>query len=496
MSRSHQPQGKGASLPRGALGVCALVAFCVFLAHRAVAAAVHVLPWVLLGLAAGAAAGVVVRLVVVVVRFARSSRVAKRNYPAAVWARIRWRWLARNAGLAYEDHHRRGRLLRNPFGSSVVVDRRGEVREIRVRYPRVRSMRVDEHGWSLTVKTVPGVGRKQAEDAVEHIGNSWGCARVSVTQPKPGRLVVRGLRTDPLLAPLEVTELPVFDGRNVYLGRDEHGQLRPVSLANHSGSCWAGNPGRGKTESALSLAWQLLPSPAVEVYILDGGELDWQPFADGATAYVTELPDVVDVLHDLAAGMNRRRRTLQADLGVRNAWHAGPSAEYPLRWIVMEEAPAFLQVVKGDKKREQLAEEAHALVAGLLRRGRAPMYHTSLITQKATTTGGLHPDLRDLCGLRWSFGVATTDGAASILGSDIREHPALSPVQLQGPEHVGVATCLLRTGSAPYTLLRFPHTGEQRADQLAADLAARKPSTKDGFAQLADQPATIPHVAA
>lgn len=472
MTRNHQPQHESApASPGRALGVCVLVVIALaLLVHRELAAIVHVGRWLLLA----SAIAVGLRLLFALVRFTRSTRAAKRNYPCALWARIRWRWLARNCGLAYEDKHRRGHLLRNPLGSSVTVDRRGQVHEIRVRYPRVRKVRVDEHGWSLTVKTVPGVGRKQAEDQAEHIANAWGCHRVSVTQPKPGRLTVRGLRDDPLLAPLEVTELPRFDGRNVFLGRDEHGQLRQVSLANHSGSCWAGNPGRGKTESALSLAWQLLPSPAVEVYILDGGELDWQPFADGAAAYVTELPDVVDVLHDLAAGMNKRRRNLQADLGVRNAWHAGPSPEYPLRWVVMEEAPAFLQVVKGDKKREQLAEEAHALVAGLLRRGRAPMYHTSLITQKATTTGGLHPDLRDLCGLRWSFGVATTDGAASILGADIREHPALSPVQLQGPEHVGVATCLLRTGTAPYTLLRFPHTGEARANQVAAELAARR----------------------
>ena len=140
----------------------------------------------------------------------------------------------------------------------------------------------------------------------------------------------------------------------------------------------------------------------------------------------------------------------------------------------MEEAPAFLQVPDKRGPRKDKADEAHALVAGLLRRGRAPLYHTSLITQKATTTGGLHPDLRDLCGLRWSFGVATVDGAASILGADIREHPTMCPTQLQGPEHVGVASALLPTGKSPYTLLRFPAVGQERADRLALELARRR----------------------
>ena len=34
---------------------------------------------------------------------------------------------------------------------------------------------------------------------------------------------------------------------------------------------------------------------------------------------------------------------------------------------------------------------------------------------------GLPPDLRDLCGLRWCFGVATTETAVAALGDDIRQ---------------------------------------------------------------------------
>jgi hypothetical protein len=407
------------------------------------------------------------------VEIARLPAGSRHHFWVARWHAFRWRWVARNLGLSYIDKHRRARPKPVPVGTSATITARPELHREKLRYPRAR-FRPDPYGFRVQLRTVPGVGRAEVEKQAEHLANCWGAWRVSVTQRKPGRLELRGFRTDPLAERLDVAELPAFDGRHVTLGRDELGELRPVSLANHSGSCWCGNPGRGKTEAALSLAWQLAPSPAVELWIADGGELDWAPFAPGAARYETELAGVVDMLHDLDAGMNERRRNLEAQLGVRNAWALGPSADYPLRWLVIEEAPAFLQVPDKRGERKDLADEAHGLVVNLLRRGRAPLYHTSLITQKATTTGGLHPDLRDLCGLRWSFGVATVDGAASILGADIREYPAACPTQLQGPEHVGTATALLRTGMSPYTLIKFPAVGQDRADQVAAQVARRR----------------------
>jgi DNA segregation ATPase FtsK/SpoIIIE, S-DNA-T family len=428
---------------------------------------------------------IVTRLAIALVRFAWMPPAAKRNYPAAVWARFRWRALARRLDLARPDPHRHSVAI--PLTSSAVTMGHRD----RLLYPRAR-FRAGNYGLTVQVRTIPGVGREQVEAQADHLANALGAWRVSVAQPRPRRLEIRAFRRDPLTEPFPVSALPPFNGRHVTLGRDEDAHMRPVSLAGHSGSCWSGSPGRGKTECGLALACQLASSPAVEWFIADGGELDWTPFENGAARYETELDGVVDMLHQLAAGMNARRRNLQADLGVRNGWAVGPSPDYPLRWLLMEEAPAFLQVPEKRGKRRDLADEAHALVAGLLRRGRAPLYHTSLVTQKATTTGGLHPDLRDLCGLRWSFGVATVDGAASILGADIREHPTMCPTLLQGPEHVGVASALLPTGKSPYTLLRFPEVGQERADRLALELARRRGLTSPARAQEAVHPDYTP----
>lgn len=430
--------------------------------------------WELLGLLVvlGVIVAIVVRLVLVVVAFLavwwpafvfppvvalvawlvlrpRSARHA----PRAAVAAARWKHTSRNLGLAVPDRHRDGKVL----------------------HPKAR-IRPDAHGVVATVRTVPGTGRAEVDAAAEHLANAWKCERVSVFQVKPGKVVVRGIKRDPLLEPLPASALPAFDGRNVVLGRDELGEMRSVNLANLSGSAWSGSPGRGKTEGALSMAVQLAASPLVDTWILDGGACDWAPFADGAAGYVgDDLAAAEDMLRVLDALMGDRRRNLQAVRGSRNGWALGPAEDYRLQWVLVEEAPFYLdaEAVRGDRVREAHARAIRGLLAGLLRRGRAPLFHTSLIAQKGTGTGGLPPDLRDLCGLRWSFGVATTEAAVAILGDDIRKHETMSPTQLQGPEHVGVASVLLRTGQSPYTLVKFPEVGQQRADQLAAALAAR-----------------------
>lgn len=398
------------------------------------------------------------RLVLAAARFARLGRHGKRHWLPARWHRLTWKRLARNLGLAYQDRHLGG------------LDSR---RAPKVNYPKAR-FRADEFGWTVRMKLVPNVTRAEVEKAGPALADAWGAWRVGIQQPRPGRLVVRALRRDPLAEPLPASVLPPFDGRHLVLGRDQESVIRRASLANHSGSCWAGNPGRGKTESALSLAVQLAPSPLVDMHILDGGACDWQHFEGRAASYVADdLDAAADMLSELDRKMAARRQNLEADLGARNGWARGPSPAYKLQWVLVEEAPFYLslETVKGDKRREGLVTACRGFTTSLLRRGRAPLFHTSLVCQRLTTSS-LPSDIRDLCGLRWSFGCATVDAAVAALGEDIRRYETLSPVQLQGDEHVGVACARLVTGTSPYTLLKFPAIGEGLADRVAEPVAS------------------------
>ena len=449
---SYPQHHKGA---RGGPGVFvfAVVVLAVYVAVRLVLAVVAFIEawWWLPAVAFGAAVAALVLARI----FGKHLPGCLRYAPLALWALVTWRAMCRRLSLISSDRRRPGRRPRGAHHPLALV------------YP-------SRHGIVVKARTVAGVDREAVEKEAEHFRNHWRCARLTVIERGPGRLELRGMRTDPLTQPLSAAVLPAFDGRHVTLGRDEVGTMRRGDLANLSGSAFSGAPGRGKTEAALSLAVQLAASPLVDWWILDGGACDWQAFAEGAAGYVgDDLAAAEDMLRLLDVKMCDRRRTLSADLGTRNGWSAGPTRDYRLQWVLVEEAPFYLDAdaVKGDRKLEGHVRACRGLLAGLLRRGRAPLFHTTLIAQKGTGTGGLPPDLRDLCGLRWSFGLPTVEASAAILGDDIRRHETLSPTLLQGPDHVGVASALMRTGQSPYTLLKFPEVGQDRAGQLAAALA-------------------------
>ena len=424
-----------------------------------------VISQVLVVMVAAAAVVVLARLVVAAVRLVRADRPTRVNMARAWWHARRWPYLARQLRLAREETS--GRLTRRalPGADSAPV---AEGARVRLRYPKAR-FRATRYGMRIDMRALPGAcGQLELERAADHLRHSWRAVRVEVSSPRPGRLRVMSFRTDPLTEPVPASVLPPFDGRNLTLGRDSAGDLRTVSLANLSGSVIAGMPGRGKTESALGLAVQLAPSPDVEWHIIDGGACDWQVWEPLASTYTDD--DIFAArasLEDAHAEMVRRRREL-ATMPVRNGW-AGV-APWPFYWVLMEEAHWYLDdaITKGDKAKEAETRAIKAMAGQLLRRGRAARMHVTMVVQKATGTGGMPPDLRDLCGLRWSMGVPTTDMAVAVLGDDIKKHESLSPCLLQSPEHVGIASALLTTGTTPYTLIKFPHIGQLADETIAA----------------------------
>jgi DNA segregation ATPase FtsK/SpoIIIE, S-DNA-T family len=391
--------------------------------------------------------------VVPAARFALLDPSARRYWVAARWHRARWRRLARNLRLAYEDRHRGG------------IDSR---RAPAVNYPRAR-FRPDPFGFVVNLKLIPGVSRAEVEKAADHLANAWGCWRVGITQPRPGRLQVRACRRDPLVEPLGSDVFPPFDGRRLLLGRDEFGQLRFARLDTISGSVIGGLPGRGKSVLGASFAVQLAV-PVVRPYIADGGGgADWSPWAHRVAAYADDLPGAVGVLEVAHEEMTARLGSVADVTGHRNAWVVGPSEAWPLCWTLLDECHVFFDIESAKalgKQVESQVRSCRMLAGELLRRGRKVMFHTTLIAQKPTSSS-VPPDLRDLAGLRLSFAASTTEMAVASLGDDIRNYPTLNPTTLQGDEYIGVAVARLATGSDLFTRLRVPFVDEGQADEVA-----------------------------
>jgi DNA segregation ATPase FtsK/SpoIIIE, S-DNA-T family len=393
-----------------------------------------------------------------VVRVVQLPPGARRFWLFARWHRFGWHRLSRNLSLAGPDKHLGG--LDSPRKPKVV-------------YPRAR-FRADAHGWVVRVKLRPGVSRAEFEKNADHLANAWRAHRVGITQPGPNRLLVRAMRIDPLAVPLPADVLPPFDGRNLFLGADEWGQRRSASLANLSGSVVGGNPGRGKTVAASAMAVQFAPAPT-QWYLLDGkGGGDWSGWSARAAAYAGDnLAAAVGVLEDAHARMVNRLATVQSDLGTRNAWSVGPTRDYPLIWVCVDECHTYLDLESAKaagRDAERQVRACRMLLGQLLRKGRSVMVHTTLVAQKCTSSS-IPTDLRDLAGLRVCFGVATLESGIAVLGEDLRQFESASPTLLQAEEHAGVATARLATGTDPYTRVRFPLVGEDQADAVARDTA-------------------------
>jgi DNA segregation ATPase FtsK/SpoIIIE, S-DNA-T family len=462
---------------RAALGVVVLLAVVVIRFRNGVDTGMHYAGLVVLVLALVAAVLVVLAIGSAVARFAAAPRAAKRNYPRMIWCRWRWRWLTRNLGLAYPDPH--GKIKhRGAIGPAIGSHVRIERQKGRVRYPRAR-FRADAYGVRAYVKTTPRAGRAEFEAHSQHIADTWRCHRVQVSQPRPGRLVVRGLRTDPLAEPLAVTPQmgEVYaDPFRPYLGRDEWSAHRWADLRGLTGVTIGGLPDYGKTSLVLELLCQLAGSSSVQFVLIDGkGGGDYQCWDD--RAWLTcgdDLATAADTWARVEGLMNRRLAAVGTIPGPRNRWHVGPTPDYPLIVTVADECHTFfdLEAAKAyGKDAEQLARRCRTSGRELVKKGRSVLLLNVFITQKQTGDA-IPTSIRDICGLGFSFACRTRDAAVAALGEQIRDYPSYCPSQLQAkPDYVGVTTATLPTGADPFVRLRVPEVTEAMANARAARTA-------------------------
>jgi DNA segregation ATPase FtsK/SpoIIIE, S-DNA-T family len=180
-------------------------------------------------------------LLLAVVRYVRADRGTRGSMRQAV--RVRWGWvrLARMAGLTVTD--KTPGLL-----TQITAQKDGPAPAPRVLTPRIK-VKPDQFGVIVRAKTLPKVGLEEYQKSARFLADAWRCTRVSVLPDGPGRVVIRGVRSDPLTTPTvhRPTGGPPTDLTRWELGVDEYGARVCVSLANVPGVTVAGVPGAGKT---------------------------------------------------------------------------------------------------------------------------------------------------------------------------------------------------------------------------------------------------------
>jgi S-DNA-T family DNA segregation ATPase FtsK/SpoIIIE len=348
----------------------------------------------------------------------------------------------------------------------------------------------DAQGVTATVAAIPGASMVDYQHAATSLADTWGCVTVRAQQQGPGRIRLRGLYRDPLVAVarVDLSGTPPESLTAWWLGWSDDSSLVMVRLAEVSGSVVGGLAGFGKTMLVAHLLGQLAPSPVVQFVLIDGkGGPDYDHlFPRAWLSAKDDLTAVRDVLRQVHRLMVDRQGAIAHVLGVTDAWHLGPSPSWPLIVVVTDEAHTFFHERKGAspevKAHNALVAELSRLVEELIRKGRNVAIQVMLLTQRAT--GDAIPTrIRDNCQVAISFATRTVDGAVAALGEEIRQHPDASPVLLNDPAYVGVAVTSL-PGRPGFHRVRTPQVDHH---QVAAIIRATAGLRADPAVLLAQQ---------
>ncbi|MFE2440804.1 cell division protein FtsK [Streptomyces sp. NPDC059426] len=404
------------------------------------------------------------------VRYVRADTMTRASIRQAIRVRRGWRRLAPMAGLSVTD--------KTP--PAVIVAPDGKVPKPKILIPKIK-VAADRYGVLVRAVCLPKVSLAEFQRAAPYLADAWRCARVSVLPDAPGQLVIRGVRVDPLVVPTEHTptgevpeELAVW-----HLGLDEYAQPVSVSLSDVPGVTVAGLPGFGKTSLVNRFLCDTAPSAAIQYAVADGkvtssDEGDYADLAQRAFAFVgDDLAEANALFKRLVTLRRDRSASIRALLGVKNMWHVGPSAAWPLTVLIVDEAHTYFRDYKGSdpqtKKLAALAAENARLVEDLVKKGRSVGILVLIATQKAT--GDAIPTfIRDVCPVGLSFAQKTAEAAVVALGEDIRNWPDANPTALQDPAYVGVAA-MAHQGRPGFTRIRTPYVADADAARIATDTA-------------------------
>ncbi|WP_369390433.1 cell division protein FtsK [Streptomyces sp. CG1] len=408
-----------------------------------------------------------------VVRYLRADAMTRQSIRQAV--RVRWGWkrLAPMLKLSVTD--------KTPTALATLANTNGKPIKPRILIPALRVTH-DAYGVIARARCLPGVGLQQFQKAAPHLADAWRCTRVAVTQDKPGQVLIRGVRLDPLKFPTEhrpTGDVPDETAR-WDLGVDEYAQPVSVDLTQVPGVTVAGLPGFGKTSLVNRLLSDWAPSPAVQFACADGKvsaayEGDYADWVQRMFAFVgDDLEEANKLFRHLVELRRARSASVRSVLGVKSMWDVGPSDRWPLVVLIIDEAHTYFRDHKGSdpktKKLAALAAENARLVEDLVKKGRSVGLLVILTTQKST--GDAIPTfIRDVCPVGLSFAQKTAEAAVAALGEEIREWPDANPINLQDPTYVGVAS--MNHQSQPgFTRIRTPYVPDADAARIAEQTAS------------------------
>jgi hypothetical protein len=281
------------------------------------------------------------------------------------------------------------------------------------RSPTVGRVQDVPAGQLLDVRVPPGLTAVDLEDRAEALAVCLEVRDVRIRRnpDNAARSTVTVVRRDPLAAMgalawslAEAERCSLWEP--VPVAVDEDGQPVTVRLPERN-VIFGGEPGAGKSVAQSLLVAAAALDPDVELYLFDGNQVEFAPWAACAARTVgPDMGQAVDVLAELGIEMDARYGVLLGEGRRKIAPGDG------LRLIVVAVNELAFYTATGDRKqRAEFADRLRDLVA----RGRAAGIIVLAATQRPSSDV-VPTSLRDLFGFRWALRCSTPEASDTILG--------------------------------------------------------------------------------
>lgn len=324
------------------------------------------------------------------------------------------------------------------------------------RTPPVRRYRRTAYGFDLHLKLPTGAKPADIEDRADQIAWGLNALRIKPEVIRPGRMLVRCYRRDPLI---DLRQSDIAADRKV-AGRvdiavTESGTPLTLDLDRTPHLLIGGTTGAGKS-NAINILIDRLRSSGADVVAIDLGEVDMACWAEVGMRVETEFEPSVGLLEELVAEMRERVQKVRLHRKTQMADLATP-VRSPRKVVVVDEAQMLLHPGR-DKDSRDLAARAELALFQLLSKSRKAGMSIILSTQRPGTDV-IPSRLRDLCSVRIALRTETRDATDIILGSGSASLGAEShriPANLPG-------VAIVRVDGSEFTRARFP---QFRVDSL------------------------------
>lgn len=395
----------------------------------------------------------------------------------AAWreaARVRrtWRRLARHVGLALRDDV--PTLLEDLFRPTDAKPK------VKIRTPPLIDVIPDRYGLTVRFRPIPGVGLDEFDAKLPHLRNYWGMARAKVDQPENRVIRVRAVRTDPLVKRMELPGPIRLPSHFAFcpIGISDHGETVTAQIASSTGVGIYGAPRWGKTSLTLGILSSLAQYEEFQFVLADGKtstgwEGDYYDMGHRCLAVIGDDPAEYNKLIQAVEAIRVDRQSrIRKELGVPNLWDVGPSPDWPVLVVVIDEAHSYFEQVspastKDLKDRNALAaDNAYRTARTVKLCGSVGIWF--IITTQKPTSDAIPTTIRANLTQGICLGVREETVAVAALGEGIKDYPDAMPTQYMTQRYKGCATTVSEHEPG-FTRFRIPFCSPSVAARTALE---------------------------